>query len=110
MRLADFRQLPEAGWQMRERRIWNLSTNDVASATSPYVINLPFPSSMKFFRLRSGEYRFYFEQQGEALFVKWILHRNSLEDFLFRTKLPVTDQQLFEQHSKFWKYLESLTK
>ena len=63
-----------------------------------------------YYRLRSSDYRFYFEQAGEALFVKWILHKNSLEDFLFRTKLPVSDQQLVEQDSKFWKYLESLTK
>ncbi len=63
-----------------------------------------------FYRLRSGDFRFYFERHGEALHVQWILHRNSLEDFLFRTKLPVSDQQLVEQHSKFWKYLESLTK
>lgn len=63
-----------------------------------------------FYRLRSGDFRFYFERQGDSLHVQWILHRNSLEDFLFRTKLPVSDQQLVEQHSKFWKYLESLTK
>lgn len=63
-----------------------------------------------YYRLRSGDFRFYFEQQGESLHVEWILHKNSLEDFLFRTKLPVSDQQLVEQDSKFWKYLESLTK
>lgn len=63
-----------------------------------------------YYRLRSGDYRFYFELTGDTLFVNWILHKNSLEDFLFRTKLPVSDQQLFEQHSKFWKYLETLTK
>ena len=34
----------------------------------------------------------------------------TLEDALFRLKLPVSEQQLVEQHSKFWKYLESLTK
>ena len=63
-----------------------------------------------FYRLRSGDFRFYFERKEDTLHVQWILHRNSLEDFLFRTKLPVSDQQLVEQHSKFWKYLESLTK
>ena len=35
---------------------------------------------------------------------------NFLEDFLLRNKLPVSEQQLIEQDSKFWKYLESLTK
>ena len=62
------------------------------------------------FRLRAGDFRFYFEAIGETLHVHYILHRNSLEDFLLRNKLPVSEQQLVEQHSKFWKYLESLTK
>ncbi|HOC55445.1 MAG TPA: DUF4340 domain-containing protein [Verrucomicrobiota bacterium] len=30
VKLADFQRLPAAGWQMRERRIWSISTNDVA--------------------------------------------------------------------------------
>lgn len=64
----------------------------------------------EFYRLRSGDFRFYFEVLGEALHVVYILHKNSLEDFLLRNKLPVSEQQLVEQHSKFWKYLESLTK
>lgn len=63
-----------------------------------------------FYRLRAGEFRFYFEVQGETLHTHYILHKASLEDALFRMKLPVSEKQLFEQDSKFWKYLESLTK
>lgn len=63
-----------------------------------------------YYRLRAGDYRFYFEVNGETLHTHYILHKKSLEDFLFRMKLPVSEQQLFEQHSKFWKYLDSLTK
>ena len=44
------------------------------------------------------------------LLVLYILHEQSLEDFLLRNNLPVSEQQLVEQHSKFWKYLESLSK
>ncbi len=62
------------------------------------------------YRLRAGDLRFYFEAQGEILNVLYILHKNSLEDFLLRNKLPVSESQLVEQHSKFWKYLENLTK
>ena len=40
----------------------------------------------------------------------YILHHRSLEDFLLRNKLPVSEAQLAEQHSKFWKYLETLTR
>jgi mRNA interferase RelE/StbE len=64
----------------------------------------------QYYRLRAGDYRLYFEVKGDTLHTHYILHRNSLEDFLLRNKLPVTEQQLVEQHSKFWKYLESLTK
>ncbi len=63
------------------------------------------------FRLRSGDLRFYFEVKGnDTLHVLYILHEHSLEDFLLRNRLPVSDEQLVEQHSKFWKYLEGLTK
>jgi mRNA-degrading endonuclease RelE of RelBE toxin-antitoxin system len=64
----------------------------------------------EFYRLRAGDFRFYFQAKDETLHVDYILHKNSLEDFLLRNKLPVSEQQLVEQHSKFWKYLESLTK
>ena len=64
----------------------------------------------EFYRLRAGDFRLYFDAQGEKLHVNYILHKNSLEDFLLRNKFPVSEQQLFEQDSKFWKYLESLAK
>jgi mRNA-degrading endonuclease RelE of RelBE toxin-antitoxin system len=64
----------------------------------------------EFYRLRAGDHRFYFTAQGDTIHTHYILHKNSLEDFLLRNKLPVSEQQLVEQHSKFWKYLESLTK
>ncbi len=64
----------------------------------------------QFYRLRSGDFRFYFELKDETLHTHYILHKSSLEDWLFRMRLPVSEQQLFEQHSKFWKYLDSLTK
>ncbi len=62
------------------------------------------------YRLRSDEFRIYFEVTGETIHTLYILHKNSLEDFLLRNKLPVSESQLVEQHSKFWKYLETLTK
>ena len=64
----------------------------------------------EYYRLRPGDSRFYFQVQGETLHIHYILHHNTLEDFLLRNKLPVTEQQLVEQNSKFWKYLETLAK
>lgn len=61
-----------------------------------------------FYRLRSGEHRIYFRVEGDSLHTDYILHSNSLTDFIFRTKLPISEEQLVEQHSSFWKYLETL--
>ena len=88
--------------------IGNLRPDDLAHPREP--LGRFHRGQKEFYRLRAGEFRFYFEARGESLHVNYILHKNSLEDFLLRNKLPVSEQQLVEQHSKFWKYLESLTK
>ena len=33
VKFADFQRLPSISWEMRERRIWDYSTNDIASVT-----------------------------------------------------------------------------
>jgi mRNA interferase RelE/StbE len=88
--------------------ISNLKAADLAPPREPLGQFRRGPKLL--YRLRAGDFRFYFEVHGETLHVDYILHKNSLEDFLLRNKLPVSEQQLVEQHSKFWKYLESLTK
>ena len=88
--------------------ISNIKPSDLAHPREPLGY---FKRGAKMlYRLRAGDFRFYFDVRGETLHVDYILHRNSLEDFLLRNKFPVTEQQLVEQDSKFWKYLESLTK
>lgn len=64
-----------------------------------------------FYRLRSGECRIYFEVlDDETIYCEYILHKNTLTDFIFRTKLPISDEQIIEQHQSFWKYIESFKK
>ena len=63
-----------------------------------------------FYRLRTGDYRIYFEVQDDILFSHVILDKNSMADFVFRTKLPFSEEQAIEQHQSFWQYLESLMK
>jgi mRNA interferase RelE/StbE len=63
-----------------------------------------------YYRLRAGGYRIYFTVNGDSLHTHCILHKNSLTDFIFRTKLPITKSQLLEQHTSFWKYLDTLSK
>ena len=61
-----------------------------------------------FYRVRADEFRIYFEQQENVLYAHYILHRNTFADFVFRSKLPVTEEFLIEQQDSFWKYLDSL--
>lgn len=61
-----------------------------------------------YYRVRAGEFRIYFEQEKNGLFAHYILHKNTLSDFVFRFKLPVTEEFMIEQHDSFWKYLESI--
>lgn len=62
------------------------------------------------YRLRAGDYRCYFDVNGEQLNLLYMLPRNSFTDFLVRSKLPMNDEILAENQPGFWKYLESLTR
>jgi mRNA interferase RelE/StbE len=64
-----------------------------------------------FHRLKVDNFRLYVEKNGDdGMFCHYILPQHTLSDFLFRSKFPVSDEQMVEQHSSFWKYLESLKK
>src|SRR5215468_442163 len=57
-------------------------------------------------RFRIGEYRVYFERHELGLLVHRILSRNSLKDFLFRSSLPVGEDEALQQNPKFWELIE----
>ncbi len=58
-------------------------------------------------RFRSGEWRVYFERVPEGLAVRRILHRNTVADFLFRSNLPMPDEDAELVASKpFWELIE----
>ena len=63
-----------------------------------------------FHRVRAGDYRCYFEIRGDTLYAHYLLSRNSLTDFIYRNKLPITEETMIEQHQSFWRYLETLKK
>lgn len=65
---------------------------------------------INYYRVRAGDFRCYFEIRGDTLYAHFILHKNSLTDFIYRNKLPVTEETMVEQHKSFWKYLETLKK
>ncbi len=61
------------------------------------------------YRYRSNEHRFYFEVSDNNIVVHRVLHKGSLNDFFYRTKLPnlaaAEDEQL-AQSKQFWHLID----
>lgn len=58
------------------------------------------------FRYRASDYRFYFEIVEGGVLVRRVLHKNTLEDFLYRSSLPVNEDEAVGQSKVFWKLIE----
>ena len=61
----------------------------------------------KLYRYRAKDYRIYFERHELGVVVHRILSRNSLKDFLYRSSLPVGEDEALQQNPKFWELIES---
>ena len=60
----------------------------------------------KLCRFRAKDYRIYFEKTEEGITVHRVLHKNTLRDFLFRSKLPISEDAQLGQTKEFWKLIE----
>ena len=61
-------------------------------------------------RFRIGDYRIYFERHELGVVVHRILSKNSLKDFLYRSSLPVKEDEALQQNPKFWELIEAAKK
>jgi mRNA-degrading endonuclease RelE of RelBE toxin-antitoxin system len=57
-------------------------------------------------RYRTREYRIYFERSPEGLTIHRVLHKNTIRDFLYRTSLPMAEDEQLSQTGEFWKLIE----
>lgn len=58
------------------------------------------------YRFRSEDYRFYFEVVDEQVVVHRVLHRGTFSDFLFRSKLPLGEDEALAESKHFWKLID----
>ncbi len=59
-------------------------------------------------RFRCKDYRIYFERHTDGIVIHRVLHKNTIRDFLFRSKLPMTDADEgdhAETTDQFWKMI-----
>ena len=60
----------------------------------------------KLYRYRAKDYRIYFEVVNGGVKVHRVLHKNTVQDFLFRSKLPVSEDEALAHSKTFWKLIE----
>jgi hypothetical protein len=60
----------------------------------------------KLHRYRAKEYRIYFERHPEGITIHRVLHKNTFRDFLFRSKLPMAEDDQLGKAREFWKLIE----
>ena len=58
------------------------------------------------YRYRAKDYRIYFERSADGIIVHRVLHKNTIRDFLFRTKLPMAEDDQLGKTGAFWKLIE----
>jgi mRNA-degrading endonuclease RelE of RelBE toxin-antitoxin system len=60
----------------------------------------------KLYRYRSKDFRIYFEVVEDNVVVHRVLNRNTFQDFLFRSKLPVNEDEALGDSKHFWSLIE----
>lgn len=59
-------------------------------------------------RYRVGDYRIYFEKHDLGVLVHRVISKNSLKDFLYRSRLPMGEEdEALQDNPKFWELMES---
>jgi hypothetical protein len=58
------------------------------------------------YRFRTDDCRIYFEATKDSVIVHRVLHKNTYSDFLFRSKMPVSEDEQLAESKHFWKLID----
>jgi mRNA-degrading endonuclease RelE of RelBE toxin-antitoxin system len=58
------------------------------------------------YRFRAKEYRFYFEVKDGHVIVHRVLHKGTFSDFVFRSKIPMAEDEELAKSKHFWKLID----
>ena len=58
------------------------------------------------YRYRAKDYRIYFEVKDSQVIVHRVLHKGTLDDFFFRSSLPVSEDEALGKNKTFWKLID----
>ncbi len=91
--LAEFQVLPEDFGQCEEEKFGVIRRN-----------------GRTLYRYRCLDYRIYFESHAQGILVHRVLHKNTLRDFLFRSELPMTEDEQVADATAFWNLIDEGSK
>lgn len=58
------------------------------------------------YRFRAKDYRFYFEAKDGSVIIHRVLHKGTFSDFLFRSKMPLAEDEALANSKHFWKLID----
>jgi mRNA-degrading endonuclease RelE of RelBE toxin-antitoxin system len=101
---AELSALPKP-LQLEVMAAFNLSPEDMLKTDQERFGRLE-REGRALFRFRANDYRIYFEETTKGIEVHRILHKNTLTDFLFRSNLPVGEDEALQKNPEFWKLID----
>jgi mRNA-degrading endonuclease RelE of RelBE toxin-antitoxin system len=58
------------------------------------------------YRFRTRDWRLYFEIKDDALVVHRVLHKGTFSDFVFRSNIPLAEDEELARSKHFWKLID----
>lgn len=58
------------------------------------------------YRYRAKDYRIYFEVKDGSVVVHRVLHKGTFSDFLFRSKMPLSEDEALANSKHFWTLID----
>ncbi len=85
----------------------NIQPEDVENQQLDKRYGVIARGKVKLYRCRAGDHRIYFALEGAHIRVHRVLHKNTLQDFLFRSNLGgAGEDEALGQSKSFWKLIE----
>ena len=60
----------------------------------------------KLYRYRAEDWRVYFEVKDGSVVVHRVLHKGTFSDFVFRSKIPLAEDEELAESKHFWKLID----
>jgi mRNA-degrading endonuclease RelE of RelBE toxin-antitoxin system len=101
---AELAALPK-GLQLEILSEFNILPGDLSTIDTEKYGRLE-REGRQLYRYRAKDYRIYFEQIEKGLLIHRVLHKNTLKDFLFRSKLPMAEDEVLQKNPRFWELID----